>query len=81
MKNPFTDLSNYKIIKEFKYTLKTETKTATEPRSVMGIKTLLDTMSITLQNKRERNQKGLNKQSTNVTPLLIKGIWPPKPSQ
>ena len=39
----------------------------------MGIKTLLDIMSIALQNKKERNQKGLNKQSANTTPLFIKG--------
>ena len=48
MKNPFTDLSNYKIIKKPKYALKTETETATEPRLVVGVETLLGTMSIIL---------------------------------
>ena len=55
IKNPFTDLSNYKIIKKPKYILKTETKTAIELRSVMGIKTLLDIISIALQNEKESN--------------------------
>jgi len=48
IKNPFIDLNNYEIIKEPKYTSKAETETTIEPRSVMGIKTPLDTMSITL---------------------------------
>jgi len=48
MENLFTDLSNYKIIKELKYTLKTETETTTEPRSVVGVETLLGTISIAL---------------------------------
>jgi len=48
IKNPFTDLSNYKIIKKPKYTLETETETIIKPRSVIGIKTLLDTISIIL---------------------------------
>ena len=61
MKNLFIDLDNYKIIEEPKYTLETKTETATEPRLVMGIETLLDTMSITLQNGRESNQEGLSK--------------------
>jgi len=55
MKNPFIDLSNYEVIKEPKYTLKIETETATKSGSVMGIETLLDIMSITLQDKREKN--------------------------
>ena len=55
IKNPFTDLSNYKIIKESKYALEAETETAIEPRSVMGIETPLDTISIVSQNKRESN--------------------------
>ena len=48
IKNLFTDLSNYKVIKKPKYTLKTETETAIKPRLVMGIKTPLDTISIAL---------------------------------
>jgi len=46
----------------------------------MGIETPLDTMSITLQNKRERNQNGLSKQNANATPPLIKGKKPYIPS-
>jgi len=42
----------------------------------MGIKTLLNTISITLQNRRERNQKGLNKQTANATLPLVKGKKP-----
>jgi len=38
----------------------------------MGIETPLDTMSITLQNKKESNQKGLSKQMASATPPLIK---------
>ena len=72
IKNLFTDLSNYKIIKEPKYILKIETKTATELRSVIGIKTLLDIISIILQNKRESNQEGSNKHIANATPPLVK---------
>ena len=48
IKNLFTDLNNYKIIKELKYILEAKTETATEPRSVMEIKTLLNIISITL---------------------------------
>jgi len=55
IKNLFTDLSNYKIIKKPKYILKTKTETTTKPKLVMGIETLLDTMSITLQNGRKSN--------------------------
>ena len=47
----------------------------------MGIETLLNIIFIILQDKRERNQKGLSKQNTNATPLLVKGTWPLKPSQ
>jgi len=72
IKNLFTDLSNYKIIKKPKYALKTKTETATEPGSVIGIKTLLDTISIALQNRRESNQEGSSKQTASVTPLLVK---------
>jgi len=42
----------------------------------MGIETLLDIISITLQNGKERNQKGLSKQSANVIPLFVKGTKP-----
>jgi len=38
----------------------------------MGIETLLDIISIALQNGRESNQEGLSKQMANATPLLIK---------
>ena len=38
----------------------------------MGIETLLDTISIALQNGRESNQEGLNKQMASATPPLIK---------
>ena len=55
IKNLFTDLGNYKIIKEPKYILETKTKTTTELKLIVGIKTLLDTISITLQDKRESN--------------------------
>jgi len=61
IKNLFTDLSNYEVIKAPKYALKADTETDTELRSVMGIKTPLNIMSITLQDKKERNQKGLSK--------------------
>ena len=39
----------------------------------MGIKTPLNTIFIALQNKREKNQNGLSKQSANTTPLFVKG--------
>ena len=42
----------------------------------MEIETLLDTISIVLQNKRERNQEGLSKQTTNATPPFIKDKKP-----
>ena len=38
----------------------------------MGIETLLNTISIALQDRKERNQKGLNKQTVNATPPFIK---------
>ena len=53
--NLFVDQSNYKVLKGSKYILETETEIATKSKSVMGIKTPLNTMSITLQDKRERN--------------------------
>ena len=73
MKNLFTNLSNYEVVAAFKYILKAKTETATEPRSVMGIETPLDTMSIILQDRREKNQKSSSKQEANVTPPLVKG--------
>jgi len=71
MKNLFTDLSNYKVIKEPKYILEAKTKTTTEPGSVMGIETLLDIISIILQDGRESNQEDLSKQMANATPPLV----------
>ena len=47
----------------------------------MGIKTPLNTMSIALQDKRERNWKGLSKQNANVILPLVKGTKPPGLSQ
>jgi len=41
MKNPFTDLGNYKIIKE--------------PKLVIGIETLLNIIFIALQDRKESN--------------------------
>ena len=73
IKNPFTDPSNYKINKKPKYILKAKTKTNTEPKLIMGIETPLDTMSIALQDRKERNQKSLSKQIASVTPPFIKG--------
>ena len=72
IKNPFTDLSDYKIIKKPKYTLDIETKTAIKPRLVIGIKALLNIISIISQNRRERNQEGLSKQTANTTSPLVK---------
>ena len=48
IKNLFTDLRNYKIIKEPKYVLKAKTETTTKPKSVMGIETSLDIIFIAL---------------------------------
>ena len=42
----------------------------------MGIETPLDTMSITLQDKKERNQKGSSKQAASATLSLIKNKKP-----
>jgi len=72
IKNPFTDLNNYKVIKKPKYVLKTEIETATESKSVVGVETPLNTMSITLQDRRESNQENLSKQTVSVTPPLVK---------
>ena len=55
IKNLFIDLGNYKIIKEPKYVLETKTETVIKPRLVVGVKTPLNTISITLQNGRESN--------------------------
>jgi len=38
----------------------------------VGIETLLDTMSIALQNGRESNQESSSKQTASATPPLIK---------
>ena len=38
-----------------------DTNSETETKSVAGIKTLLDTVSITLRTRRESNQEGLSK--------------------
>jgi len=72
IKNLFTDLSNYEIIKKPEYASEAETETVTEFKSVMGIKTLLNTISIVLQNGRESNQEGLSKQMASTTPPLVK---------
>ena len=42
----------------------------------MGIKTLLDTMFITLQNGRESNQEGSSKQIASATPPLVQDKKP-----
>ena len=55
IKNLFTDPSDYEVVVALKYTSEAKTETATEPRLIVGIKTPLDTMSIALQDKRERN--------------------------
>jgi len=55
IKNLFTNLSNYKVIKKPKYILETETETAIKLRLVIGIKTPLDIISIILQDRRESN--------------------------
>ena len=57
IKNPFTDLNNYKVVIVPKYVLEIETETTTKPKSIVGIKTLLNTMFIALQDRREKNQK------------------------
>ena len=77
IKNLFTDLSNYKIIKKPKYILETETETTTEPKLIMGIKTPLNTISIALQDRKKKNQKSLSKQNVNTTLPFIKGtkLW------
>jgi len=59
--NLFVNQSDYEVIKEPKYILEAETETTTKPKSVMGIETPLNTMSIILQNGRESNQEGLSK--------------------
>ena len=42
----------------------------------MGIETPLDTISIALQDKRERNQENSSKQTASATPLLVKEKHP-----
>ena len=54
---------------------------AIKSKSVMEIKTLLNTISIVLQNGKKRNQDNLSKQNASTTPLFIKGIKPPGLSQ
>ena len=68
----FVNQSNYKLLGEPEYTLKTETETAIESKLVMEIETLLNIISIASQNRRERNQNGLNKQNASTTPPIIK---------
>jgi len=48
IKNLFIDLGNYKIIKEPKYILEIKTKTAIEPKLIVGIETSLNIISIVL---------------------------------
>ena len=74
--NLFTNSSNYEVVTEPEYTLKAETETVTKPGLVMGIETLLNIISIASQDRRERNQKGLNKQNVSVIPPFIKGKKP-----
>ena len=71
IKNPFINSGDYEVIIAPKYTLKTKTETDIKTRSVIGIKTPLDIMSIALQNKKERNQESSSKQMASATPLLI----------
>ena len=73
IKNPFTDLSDYKVIKAFKYILKAKTETNTKPRSVIGIETPLNIIFIASQDKKEKNQNSLSKQKANATPPFVKG--------
>ena len=51
--------------------LKVETKSETETESVIGIKTLLDTISITLQYRREKDQKSQSKQRASIILLIV----------
>ena len=51
---------------------KAETETVID-NSVTGIKTLLDTMTITSQDRRESNQEDLSSHNDNATPPLNKG--------
>ena len=62
MKNPFKSLKD----------IKTETKTVID-NSVMGIKTLLDTMFITSQDSKERDQEDLSGYIDSATLLFNKG--------
>ena len=56
--------------------LKGETETAIKNGLVMRIEILLNIMFIALQDGREKNQKGLSKQSANATLLFIKStLW------
>ena len=51
--------------------LEAETNLEIKAKLVMGIKTLLDIMSIALQYKREKDQKSLSKQKASTIPLFI----------
>ena len=53
--------------------LKAETKTAIDSITVISIKTLLDTASITLQDKKESVYSELNKQKADTILLFNKG--------
>ena len=55
--NLFVNQSNYKVLKEPKYALKTKTEQISKSRLVIGIKILLNTMSITSQKKKLRQFK------------------------
>jgi len=48
IKNLFTDLSNYEVIKKPEYVLETKTETTIKLKLIVGIETPLDTMSIVL---------------------------------
>ena len=50
-----------------------ETKSAIETELVIGIKTLLDIITITLQCRREDNQESHSKQDTSTTPPIVTG--------
>ena len=78
--NLFVNQSDYKIFKKiFKYTLKAKTEKATKSGLITKIETLLNTMSIALQNKNKKNQNSSSKQNVNVTPPFVKGTqWAQK---
>ena len=55
IKNLFTDLNNYEVIIASEYTLEAKTETTIKLRLVIEIKTPLNIISITLQDRKERN--------------------------